>query len=215
MAEAFETTRTRRIAVPGPSLDLDQLIGEVVETFVQERRCLNEKEGLYLGFGLSYGLFEEDVARSVNGETRYPEKRTYAHFLFTQDHARSNSIRVFFAEGGGEPFGPDDLKKLKWEQSAHHDSVWRTDGLQPLHSVDSSIRAGLVKGTPYGPQDVSLFTHLPRSDSDFLGHVVAVNVERKPGERVAQVSVTGNTWRSPLDPKTHPVVEPGLKHKFG
>ena len=142
----------------GPSLDLDQLIGEIVQTFVQERRCLNEKEGLYLGFGLSYGLFEDDAARTVNGETRYSEKRTYVHFLFTQDRARTNSIRVFFAEGGGEPFEPDDLKKLKWKQSAHHDSVWRTEGLQPLHSVDSSIREALTAGTvAYIPGRIAIY----------------------------------------------------------
>jgi hypothetical protein len=138
---------------------------------LRSEQGLGENRALLMQASMNYSAF---------GPKKSAEKYHYAHFLMFGHHY----IHVHFAHSS-RMISPYEIDKLKWTETACHDSAWRMDGISsPLNELDRNIRQQLARKTGIEPKDVTC--HVWGDEGLLAGYSVPVTLstpDRKTGAR--------------------------------
>jgi hypothetical protein len=123
-------------------------------------------------------LMQACMGYSAYGEKKHAEKYHYVHVLMSGQHY----IRVNFAHSA-RMVSPYEIDRLKWTETACHDSAWRMDGIStPLNDLDRDIRQQLARRTGIEPKDVTC--HVWADEGSLAGYSVPITLsepDRKTG----------------------------------
>lgn len=176
-----------------PGLDIEQYIGGVVQALVKEQRILRADEGLHIGLDFSYSVDQKNKSRKLHKKL---------HFIFSMPGA--NYVRVFSTESKDHLLTPTDLQRLKWKQTAYHNSCWRSDGLRPHFNLHSNLTERLCRLTSCQPRDIDARVQLDGL-SNVFGEVIAFHCEETKDRFKPKITFLDRPARDPLSMMQRPL----------